>query len=133
MPEEMQVLAPRPDAQQADCGLPVAAGADVHTSTHQGASAATCLRPLPTAPEMCRGTDTEPEDFYEFLARSGAQPFRLHCEELTGQTGREERRRGSSGSRRFPGEESRRRGRGRPTQRDHDDGSRGRHRLASGR
>jgi hypothetical protein len=39
---------------------------------------------------MCR-IDTEPEDFYEFLARSSTQPFRLHCEELTGQTNGEDR------------------------------------------
>ena len=89
-PEEMQVLAPRPDAQQQiavyqcrRCGR-----SHLHPS---GGICTTCLRPLPTAPDMCR-TDTEPEDFYEFLARSGSQPFRLRCEELTGQTNQEDRR-----------------------------------------
>jgi DEAD/DEAH box helicase domain-containing protein len=88
-PEEMQVLAPRPDADQRiavyrceRCGR-----SHLHPS---GGVCTTCLRPLRAAPAMGR-VDTEPGDFYEFLARSGSQPFRLHCEELTGQTNGEDR------------------------------------------
>lgn len=88
-PDGMQLLAPRPDANAcvpvyecARCGR-----SHLHPS---GGVCTTCLRELPTAPLM-RRVDTEPEDFYEFLARSGADPFRLQCEELTGQTNGEDR------------------------------------------
>jgi Lhr-like helicase len=35
-----------------------------------------------------RPTTRDDTDYYAFLARSGGAPFRLHCEELTGQTDR---------------------------------------------
>jgi len=84
VPDNMYVLAPRPDAEQRiplyTCGR--CGRSHLHRS---GGICTTCLRPLPTAPVL-RTLDTEPRDFYEFLARSGAELFRLHCEELTGQT-----------------------------------------------
>jgi hypothetical protein len=49
-----------------------------------------CRRRLPQHPERHQ-TSGAPEDYYEFLARCGEEPFRLNCEELTGQTDREER------------------------------------------
>ncbi len=88
-PDGMQLLAPRPDAN--DC-------IEVYECTRcsrshlqpSGGVCTTCLRPLPVAPLM-RRVDAAPEDFYEFLARSSAEPFRLQCEELTGQTNGEDR------------------------------------------
>jgi DEAD/DEAH box helicase domain-containing protein len=89
-PDDMQVLAPRQDADHRiavyrceRCGR-----SHLHPS---GGVCTTCLRPLSATPLMCRVDTDEPEDFYEFLARSGTQPFRLHCEELTGQTNGEDR------------------------------------------
>src|SRR5207249_4718576 len=88
-PEAMFVLSPRPDPshriaayQCVRCGR-----SHLHAS---GGVCTTCLRSLPAVPSMIR-VDTEPEDFYEYLARSGTEPFRLHCEELTGQTNGEDR------------------------------------------
>jgi Lhr-like helicase len=88
-PESMLVLEPRPDEDQcipvyecARCGR-----THLHSS---GGVCTTCLRPLPPFPTMLR-VDTEPADFYEFLARSRAAVFRLHCEELTGQTNNDDR------------------------------------------
>ncbi|MHB1498515.1 MAG: helicase-related protein, partial [Acidimicrobiales bacterium] len=89
VPEQMLVLAPRPDADQRiavhhclRCGR-----SHLHPS---GGICTTCLRLLPPTP-IYRRVDTEPEDFYEFLARNGAETFRLRCEELTGQTNGEDR------------------------------------------
>ena len=88
-PEQMLVLAPRPDAarqialyQCERCGR-----SHLHRA---GGVCTTCLRPLPTTPAMV-AADGEPSDFYEYLARSHSRPFRLHCEELTGQTDDQDR------------------------------------------
>ena len=88
-PETTFVLTPRPDATQlvatyqcARCGR-----SHLHPS---GGVCTTCLRPLPEVPTLVR-VDTEPTDFYEYLARTEALPFRLNCEELTGQTNGEDR------------------------------------------
>jgi ATP-dependent helicase YprA (DUF1998 family) len=43
-----------------------------------------CLRPLPEEAEPFDRS----ADYYAYLATDGGAPFRLHCEELTGQTGR---------------------------------------------
>ena len=43
-----------------------------------------CLRPLPDGPIAVDHS----EDYYAYLAAGGGDPFRLHCEELSGQTGR---------------------------------------------
>ena len=48
-----------------------------------------CFAPLP-AP-TARQINTDPEDYYEFLARCSVPPFRLTSEELTGQTDRDVR------------------------------------------
>lgn len=88
-PEDMLILAPRPDANRSiavyectTCGR-----SHLHRS---GGVCTTCFRLLPASPAM-RPVDAQPEDYYEFLARSGAPLFRLHCEELTGQTNSEDR------------------------------------------
>ncbi|MFI6324798.1 DEAD/DEAH box helicase [Nonomuraea sp. NPDC050556] len=44
-----------------------------------------CLGPLP-APEPLEAGLAIELDYYTYLARQAGQPFRLHCEELTGQT-----------------------------------------------
>ena len=49
-----------------------------------------CHEALPAAPTM-HSTTQPPEDYYEFLARQAQPPFRLTCEELTGQTNRNDR------------------------------------------
>jgi Lhr-like helicase len=88
-PEQMQVLAPSPGADRriAIYQCPRCGRSHLHPA---GGVCTNCRRPLPSAPVL-RSTDAEPEDFYEYLAKSGAQPFRLHCEELTGQTNGEDR------------------------------------------
>ncbi len=89
VPERMYVLAPRPDAAQCTAvhQCPRCGRSHLHPS---GGICTTCLRPLAPTPTLWR-VDTEPEDYYEFLARSGAETFRLRCEELTGQTNGEDR------------------------------------------
>lgn len=51
-----------------------------------------CRNPLPNAPRR-HPTDADASDidFYEYLARCDDNPFRLNCEELTGQTDRDDR------------------------------------------
>ena len=44
-----------------------------------------CLASLPSQPAVHIEEGPE-QDYYNFLASQAAQPFRLHCEELTGQT-----------------------------------------------
>jgi len=48
-----------------------------------------CRGPIPGPAQHC--ISAEPEDYYEFLARCTEPPFRLNCEELTGQTNRDDR------------------------------------------
>jgi hypothetical protein len=50
-----------------------------------------CRGPLGAAPES-HNTSGPPADYYEYLGRCGQPPFRLNCEELTGQTNRADRR-----------------------------------------
>ena len=51
-----------------------------------------CLNQLPNIPLRHRTmADADDMDFYEYLARCGDDPFRLNCEELTGQTDRDDR------------------------------------------
>ncbi|MCB9759548.1 MAG: DEAD/DEAH box helicase [Alphaproteobacteria bacterium] len=89
-PNRMFVVSPRPDAlgeidvyDCARCGR-----RHLHRS---GGVCTECLAPLPGAP-VRHSTQGVPEDFYEYLARCDSPPFRLNCEELTGQTNRIDRR-----------------------------------------
>jgi len=57
-----------------------------------GGICVSCRNPLPNLPHR-HETVANPDDmdFYEYLARYPDPPFRLNCEELTGQTDREDR------------------------------------------
>jgi DEAD/DEAH box helicase domain-containing protein len=54
-----------------------------------GGVCTSCSRRLPVARAV--RVDGDPDDYYEYLARVDSPPFRLHCEELTGQTDAEDR------------------------------------------
>ncbi|MGO9930429.1 MAG: DEAD/DEAH box helicase [Steroidobacteraceae bacterium] len=89
-PDSLVVVSPRPD-RAGDikmfscrrCGC-----AHLHPSA--GCCTA-CRNPLPTSPTLHSITGI-PTDYYEYLARCPDSPFRLNCEELTGQTNRIDRR-----------------------------------------
>lgn len=88
VPDDMRLIAPRPPAS-----------GDIETY-NCGRCGRTHLQPSGGICTGCRGSvlgptphriTIEPEDFYEFLARCAELPFRLNCEELTGQTNRDDR------------------------------------------
>jgi Lhr-like helicase len=87
--DNMYVVSPRPSAtNQIDmhtCGR--CSRSHLHPS---GGVCTGCRARLP-APAPHSVMDP-PEDFYEYLARCPQPPFRLNCEELTGQTNRTDRR-----------------------------------------
>lgn len=57
-----------------------------------GGICVSCRYHLPTTPHRHRtGVNADDMDFYEYLARCSDAPFRLNCEELTGQTDRDDR------------------------------------------
>ena len=57
-----------------------------------GGICTSCLNPLSNLPHRYPTlADASEMDFYEFLARCDDEPFRLSCEELTGQTDRDDR------------------------------------------
>jgi DEAD/DEAH box helicase domain-containing protein len=57
------------------------------THLHLSAGICTsCLRILPSSPRKHPINQEQAKDFYEYLARCSEPPFRLNCEELTGQT-----------------------------------------------
>jgi len=56
---------------------------------HLGGSGGVCTDCLGQL-EIVGGGSREEDDYYAFLARRAGKPFRLHCEELTGQTDRRE-------------------------------------------
>ncbi|MFN7970780.1 MAG: DEAD/DEAH box helicase [Acidobacteriota bacterium] len=89
-PALMTVVSPRPDAS---------GNIDMHYCGRCGCShlhpsagfCIACRAPLPprATPHSTTGL---PKDYYEYLARCADPPFRLNCEELTGQTNRIDRR-----------------------------------------
>ncbi len=87
--ENMHVVSPRPSPTTQ---------IDVHACTRcsrshlhpSGGVCTGCRAQLPAAAP--HSVLDPPEDFYEFLARCPEAPFRLNCEELTGQTNRTDRR-----------------------------------------
>jgi hypothetical protein len=88
--DAMLLISPRPDPAGAiavyrciRCG-----GSHLHPSA---GTCITCRAPLPQAP-IRFNTAAAPADYYAFLARTVDEPFRLHCQELTGQTNRIDRR-----------------------------------------
>ena len=87
-PERMVVLSPRPSSsgeiEEYECSR--CGRSHLHSS---GGVCTSCRNPLPNAPtRRSVGVDL---DYYEFLARCAEPPFRLNCEELTGQTNVEQR------------------------------------------
>jgi DEAD/DEAH box helicase domain-containing protein len=89
VPDALVVVSPRPDA---------AGNINVFVCGRCGCSH---LHPSVRCCTACRGnlagaehhsTTGLPTDYYEFLARCPDKPFRLNCEELTGQTNRIDRR-----------------------------------------
>ena len=91
VPRQLRVLTPVPGKDRC---------IDVHecplcgrTHLHSSAGVCTgCRSCLPSVPSR-HSTETDPKrmDFYEYLARCSDPPFRLNCEELTGQTDRDDR------------------------------------------
>jgi Lhr-like helicase len=89
IPERLVVLSPRPSLSR---------HVDVYecmrcSRTHlhiSGGVCTTCRETLSPAPVQ-RSIDQQEQDYYEFLARCSEPPFRLNCEELTGQTNGDER------------------------------------------
>lgn len=89
-PESLTVVSPRPDAS---------GNIEVYVCTRCGCShlhpssgcCTACRAPLPPTPAQ-HSTTGIPSDYYEYLARCTDEPFRLNCEELTGQTNRVDRR-----------------------------------------
>ena len=89
-PDALYVVSPRPD----ESGHISVHHCERCGSTHLHASAGTCSAcraPLGATPTKHSILDP-PADYYEFLGRCPQPPFRLNCEELTGQTNRIDRR-----------------------------------------
>ena len=89
-PDALFVVSPRPD----ESGHVGVYHCERCGSTHLHGSAGTCSAcraPLGTSAREHSIVDT-PSDYYEFLGRCPQPPFRLNCEELTGQTNRIDRR-----------------------------------------
>jgi len=89
-PDSLVVVSPRPDQSGnidvfscRRCGCS-------HLHPSSGCCIA-CRGPLPANPAT-HSTVGIPTDYYEYLARCPDPPFRLNCEELTGQTNRIDRR-----------------------------------------
>jgi Lhr-like helicase len=88
-PERMRVFSPTPspsgDINVYECNR--CARSNLHSSA---GVCITCRAPLGAAPSQ-HPVAVGAQDYYEFLARCEAPPFRLNCEELTGQTNKEDR------------------------------------------
>jgi DEAD/DEAH box helicase domain-containing protein len=89
-PDQMFVVSPRPDPSGnidtfvcGRCGC---------SHLHPSAGCCTACRARMPPATLWRPTTGAPDDYYEFLARCPEPPFRLSCEELTGQTNRIDRR-----------------------------------------
>lgn len=89
-PDSLTVVSPRPDASgnidayrctRCECS-------HLHPS---GGFCTTCRAQVALAPGA-HSVKSPPVDYYEFLGRCDEPPFRLNCEELTGQTNRIDRR-----------------------------------------
>jgi len=89
VPERLLVLTPVPSAEgNVDVYLcRRCSRAHLHGS---GGVCTVCRQRLP-ADAVQHSTGGVPEDYYEFLARCTDPAFRLNCEELTGQTDRDDR------------------------------------------
>jgi Lhr-like helicase len=87
-PEMMFLVAPLPNAGGEVDEYPCARCGRAHLQP-SGEICTSCTNPLP--PSTPRSIVGDPADFYEYLARCPEPPFRLNCEELTGQSDRDDR------------------------------------------
>ena len=86
VPRHLYVLTPVPRADGCIEVFACQRCGTVHLHASGGICTA-CRNKLPSAPlRHPMATDPSDMDYYEYLARSKDQPFRLNCEELTGQT-----------------------------------------------
>ncbi len=89
-PDTLVVVSPRPDAAGNIDVYACERCACIHL--HQSASYCTACRAVLSATRKSHSITGDPNDYYEYLARCADAPFRLNCEELTGQTNRGDRR-----------------------------------------
>jgi len=88
VPSELSVLGLRPD-QEGQFEFNVCARCGRH---HLHGSGNVCMICFSTnLNQITRAFDAQPDDYYEFLARTSEPAFRLNCEELTGQTDKDDR------------------------------------------
>lgn len=89
-PERMFVHAPTPDENNQLAYYECDKCRRIHL--HRAAGVCTnCRNLLPQVPRYRLLASAEIQDFYEYLARCDDEPFRLHCQELTGQTDKDAR------------------------------------------
>ncbi|MDL5047325.1 hypothetical protein QQ054_15000 [Oscillatoria amoena NRMC-F 0135] len=88
-PERLQLVSPTPSAsghiEVWECAR--CARSHLHSS---GGVCISCRALLPATPSL-HSIAVHAQDYYEFLARCEHPPFRLNCEELTGQTNKGDR------------------------------------------
>ncbi len=89
LPERLLVLSPRPSRARSIDLYECLRCSRSHLHPSAGVCT-TCRDPLNATPTP-RPVDLHEQDYYEFLARCSEPPFRLNCEELTGQTDGDER------------------------------------------
>lgn len=89
-PDSLTVVSPRPDASGNIAVYSCGRCGCSHLHGSAGCCTA-CRGSLPPNPAP-HSTSGVPSDYYEYLARCADAPFRLNCEELTGQTNRIDRR-----------------------------------------
>jgi DEAD/DEAH box helicase domain-containing protein len=91
VPRQLFVLTPIPGTDDCIDVFTCERCGAVHLHS-SGGVCTVCRSPLPNAPHRHRTKASAGEmDFYEYLARCDDQPFRLNCEELTGQTDPDDR------------------------------------------
>ena len=89
-PDSLFVVSPRPDPSLSISVFSCPRCGCVHLH-RSGGCCSSCRAQLPSTP-VSHSVSAPPTDYYEFLARCTDSPFRLNCEELTGQTNRTDRR-----------------------------------------